>query len=548
MGKFTNFILTAKKMFKCEDITPKIEYCFEFVLMDEEMRSKIVNFIKPSHFDQGSYLNLNVAFGVRDSKGKIFLTRSRFENHGLNYEGTGYINVDTYVVITENEVFNAVYTNDSESVKFNIPNGWDDIVIHAIEYFSNKKEEDSFEKRLAEKQHGFSLLRLRNHCNSEMLESIKKKFEFENPNVTEGGLKENCEINSEEDARKFLVSNGCNPYDIEKQYNEATIKRFEQYASRDNKYRWVREEYVRILSEIADGNIDGFEKKLSKANFICNYWISDDPCEEIRLKAYQKILEKAELVPRTFISITSFIYLYLNRFSERVEKIEPLLDLIDSYVENHSEKRYGKNGIPLISYNYKKDSICLRGMIAERRRTKNFYGFEFVLTDNESIDRIFSTFSEYYDSPVEFYSEVVEELNFSYGVKTKEGGIFLTGLTYGANSIQNVQSFDMIRFAIMIGEERNVLMLDCERDTSDGSIRIRRPYETTMPVPTNFNDYREILTKMIAFYRNKAQRDDFEKKVKGQNTDFNMNRSIHNIPKPIYEKYKDKLKPQKSDY
>lgn len=64
MDKFTNFISTVKKVFKGKDITPKIEYCFEFVLMDEEMRSKIVNFIKPSHFNQGSYLNLNVAFGV----------------------------------------------------------------------------------------------------------------------------------------------------------------------------------------------------------------------------------------------------------------------------------------------------------------------------------------------------------------------------------------------------------------------------------------------------------------------------------------------------
>lgn len=548
MGKFINFISTVKKVFKGEDINPKMEYCFEFVLMDEEMRSKIINFIKPSHFDKGSYLNLNVAFGVRDSMGQIFLTQSRFENHGLNDEGTGYINVDTYVVITENEVFNAVRTNDSESVKFNISNGWEDIVIHAIEYFSNKKEWDSFEKRLAEKQQGFSLLKLRNHCNSEMLENIKKIFELENPDVTEDSLKENCKINSEEDARKFLVGNDCNPHAIEKQYNEATIKRFEQYASRENKYRWVKEEYIHILSEIAEGNIDGFEKKLNKADFICSYWMLNDPCEEIRLKAYQKILEKTELVPRTFISIASFIHLYFDRFVERVEKIEPFLDLIDSYVESHSEKRYGKIGIQLSSDNYKKDSIRLRGMIAERRRTENFYGFEFVLTDNESIDRILSMFSKVYDTSEEFYSEVVEDLNFSYGVRAKEGKIFLTGLTYGANSIQHNKSFDMIRFVIIIGEDRNVLELDCERDTTDGSIRILRPYETTMPVPPNFNEYHEILTKMIAFYRNKPQRDDFEKKVKVKNPDFNIKWSIHNIPTAIYEKYKDKLKPQESEY
>ncbi|WP_291700727.1 hypothetical protein [Clostridium sp.] len=91
-------------------------------------------------------------------------------------------------------------------------------------------------------------------------------------------------------------------------------------------------------------------------------------------------------------------------------------------------------------------------------------------------------------------------------------------------------------------------MLDCEHDTPDGSIRILRPYETTMPVPQNFNDYREIFTKMIVFYRNKLERDDFEKKVKGQNPDFNINWAIHNIPRAIYEKYKDKLRPQESDY
>lgn len=128
MGKFTKFISIVKKVFKGKDMTPKIEYFYEFVLMDEEMQSKIVKFIKPSHFDQGSYLNLNVAFGFRDSKWQIFLTRSRFENHGLNYEGTGYINVDTYVVITEIEAFNAVYINESESMKFNIPNGWNEKV------------------------------------------------------------------------------------------------------------------------------------------------------------------------------------------------------------------------------------------------------------------------------------------------------------------------------------------------------------------------------------------------------------------------------------
>ncbi|KGK91268.1 hypothetical protein DP73_04730 [Desulfosporosinus sp. HMP52] len=548
MEKFTKYISTVKKVFKGEDLNSKIEYCFEFVLMDEEMRSKIVNFIKPSHLDQQSYLNLNVVFGVRDSMGQIFLTQSRLENHGMNNEGTGYINVDTYVVITENEVFNAVCTNDSENVKYNIPNGWEDIVIHAIEYFSNKKERDAFEKNLAERETGFSLLRLRNQYKSEMLESIKKIFELENPNVTEDSLKKSCEINSEKDARKFFIGNGCNLGVIEKHYNEATIERFEKYASRDDKYRWVKEEYVGILCEIAEGNIDEFENKLKKANFIRNYWISDDPGEEILHKACQKILEKAELVPRTFEIIASFRHLYFDRFAERVEKIEPLLDLIDSYVENHSEKRYGKIGIPLSSDNYKNDSIRLRGVIAERRRTENPSGFEFVLTDNESIDRILSMFSEVYDTSEEFYSEVVEGLNFSYGVKAKEGRLFLTGLTYGANSIQRYKSFDTIRFAIIIGEDRNVLTLDCERDSSDGSIRILIPYETTTPAPPNFNEYSEILTKMIAFYRNKPERDDFEKKVKEQNPDFNMNRSIHNIPKAIYEKYKDKLKSQESDY
>ncbi|MCB8817878.1 hypothetical protein [Desulfosporosinus shakirovi] len=162
----------------------------------------------------------------------------------------------------------------------------------------------------------------------------------------------------------------------------------------------------------------------------------------------------------------------------------------------------------------KSDSIRLRAVIPERRRTKNPYGLEFVLNDDESIDRILSTFSKVYDTPEDFISEVVEGLNFSYGVKDKSGDVFLTGLTYGANSIEHYNPFDPIRFVIIIGEERNVLMLDCRRDTSDGSILIQRPYETTMAIPANFDEYREILTQMIAFYRSKPERDHFGKMVK----------------------------------
>ncbi|WP_143015509.1 hypothetical protein [Desulfosporosinus hippei] len=272
----------------------------------------------------------------------------------------------------------------------------------------------------------------------------------------------------------------------------------------------MKEEYIRILSEIADGNVDDLENKLNKAKWICNYWISDDPCEEILIKAYQTIFKNAELVPRALESITSFIYMYFNRFVERSEEIASLLDLADNYLKEHLASKYET---PIIGA-YKSESIRLRAVIAERRRTKNPYGLEFVLNDDESIDRILSMFREVYDTPEDFISEVVEGLNFSYGVKDKSCKVFLTGLTYGANSIEHYNSFDLIRFAIIMGEERNVLMLDCRRDTSDGSIRIHRPYETTMAIPANFDEYREILTQMIAFYRSKPERDNFGKMVK----------------------------------
>ena len=535
--KYKNFISTIKEIF----IGGDINCCYEFVLMDEETRTKLVEFVKPSQFEVQSYLNFNVAFGVRDIKRKIFLTLSRHEGFRWNNDGTGIISVDTYVVITENEIFNAVCTQESGREEFNIPNGRENIVIPAIKHYSNMKERDAFEKRLAEKEDGFSLIKLNSKYNFEMIESLKKKNESENTDVTENSLKKNYKINSEKEAREFLIATGCNPYVIKKHYNQETIDNFEKYASGDNKYRWVKQEYVRILSEIADGNVDDFENKLNKAKFICNYWINDDPCEDLIFKACQTIFDKVELVPRSFERITAFIYLYHNRFVERAEKIEPLLDLIDGYLKKHSKQRYGNLGRPLSTDNYKNDSMLLRGVIAERSRAENTYAFEFIITDNESIDRILSMCSKVHDSTEEFNSEVVEDLNFSYGAKDRDGKIFLTGLTYGANSIQHYKSFYLIRFVIIIGEERNVLILDCRRDTTDGSIRIVRPYETAIPIPRDFDEYREILTQMIIFYRSKPERDNFERKVKEQNPEFNLNTSIHNIPKTIYEKYKDKL-------
>lgn len=526
VGKFKSLISTVKQVFA------GIEYCYEFVLTDEETRTKLIDFIKPSHFDVASYLNLNVAFGVVDSKRKIFLTLSRCEGLGLNSEGTGNIIRDTYVVITEDKIFKAVCTRAPESVKYDIPDGWKEIVIPAIEFFSDMTEWEAFEKRLAEKEDGFSLLKLRGKYNSELVGNLKKKFERENPNVTEDSLKKSCEINTEEEARKLFISEGCNPNAINKNYNEATIKNYKKYAGMERK--WAKEEYIRMLDDIAEGNVDDFEEKLGRAKFILDYWISDDPCEELILKAWQTIFEKVKLVPRAFLHMTSCMNYYSDRFVERAEKIEPILDLTDNFLKEHLVQEYEDSRL---IYDYKDISIRLRGIIAERRRIENPYGLEFVLTDDEVIEKILSMFSKVYDTPKEFCSEVVEQLNFTYGVMDRSRKIFLTGFSYGANTIRNYKSYDKIKFAIIIGEERNVLMLDCKRDTPDGSIRIVRPYETAMPIPDDFDKYREIITQMIAFYRNKFERDIFEKKMKEQNSNFDMNRLLYIIPKTISDKY-----------
>ena len=85
-------------------------YDFEFVLTDEELRRKILGYVKPTKIDSLSWQNLNLAYGVREKESGAFVTLIWFVSDMIK-RCDDWTDESRFAVILGDRIFTAYYDN-----------------------------------------------------------------------------------------------------------------------------------------------------------------------------------------------------------------------------------------------------------------------------------------------------------------------------------------------------------------------------------------------------------------------------------------------------
>ena len=149
---------------------------FEFVLTDEEKRKRILDYIKPNFDKQGragandNYQNLNLAYGVTDKFGTVFVTQSYFMSDFIkrcdDYDDY------SFVVLTGKAAFGVAWKDWARSGRreeigpstIEMPRwaeSFREIVGQALAFYMDYKEKKVFEAKCKEQDPNFDLSKLR---------------------------------------------------------------------------------------------------------------------------------------------------------------------------------------------------------------------------------------------------------------------------------------------------------------------------------------------------------------------------------------------------
>ena len=85
-------------------------YDFEFILTDEELRRKILGYVKPTKTDHLSWQNLNLVYGVREKESGAFVTLIWFVSDIIK-RCDDFTDESKFAVILGDRIFTAYYDN-----------------------------------------------------------------------------------------------------------------------------------------------------------------------------------------------------------------------------------------------------------------------------------------------------------------------------------------------------------------------------------------------------------------------------------------------------
>lgn len=134
-----------------------------FVLIGDEQRKEIVEYIKPQYRDIMTYDNLNLAYGVEDTDKHFVLTRVYCLTDAIMRCGAPDQN--SYIVLAKGRTFNVTTYGYPGDKRYAI-DGIVDLIIHkediekAIALFNNRDEKKAFEKSVSDRIGGLSLYSL----------------------------------------------------------------------------------------------------------------------------------------------------------------------------------------------------------------------------------------------------------------------------------------------------------------------------------------------------------------------------------------------------
>ena len=471
-------------------------YSFQFVLTDERMQQRIIEFISPLN-DSIQVLNLDLAYGIFEKESNLFLTCISCTNKRDGNTGQPY-STTHFVVLTKDRSFAASFTKDSLTnigkLTYDVPEGYEEILIQAFAYWRDRENYKKFEKELANQE--MKLLRLNSELCNPLREIIAKKEKEK-----ENREKLHLEITSEEDAKQLFAQRNTNYYEkfLKENYDEETIKNFEQYATKEKMKAWVLEECKEILYQIQNGDTDNLYEKLCIVSGRLNFWISasDDDLAELYTRTCKQLWDSNRKVP--IGSINSYLSLFTKRFNPL--HIVDLLDMTENYLKVNGTEEYESKDLNSDTHKFKEICAKLRGKIAEVSPIENKHEFQFVLTDQKLIAQIVNYYDDKYHD-VEAVKESVAYLNCAYGVQNEE--VFLTAISEEADSLSSEYSY-MYNFVAILLKENQVVEFHCNRNSQNGKFELN--YRSV-------RDFPEILMDAVSFFRNKAERETFFEEYK----------------------------------
>lgn len=462
------------------------EYEFQFALTDENVRKRVIEFIKPIK-DKRDVINLQLAYGVVEAKTNIFIVRTsstqmKDDDTGEHYDTTYFVALTDYDCIPISYTVTGV--KDEGEAIYHVPKERSEILTQALKFWRNWKEHKNFQKEY-DAQHDKSMLALISALNAPLYKLIPEK---------EPVVKQHFTINSMKDAKTLFYLRDTDCYrKMTEQYDDATVEAFKQYVDEEQKVKWIVEECEEILSKIIEGDTEKLYKKLGSISGKCEYWLSDpNDLAESYYKACQVIFSKDVYVPITCINS------YLDKYTKRFNPLHaaPILDITEQYVKEKYPDEYEKGDYSGDVQSFKIICSEIRGKIVELSPAENKYHFKFVDTKQEMLETIVDWYQNKYNN-VEAVKEVLAQLNCIYGIQNE--AIFMTALNDEADSLHN-QSFDRYEFILVNLTDREVIDFECKRNLQNGGFYIGRKSSGNLP---------EMALSAVDFFRNKFERDAF---------------------------------------
>ncbi|MBQ9142945.1 MAG: hypothetical protein IJX63_14325, partial [Lachnospiraceae bacterium] len=437
-------------------------YRFEFVLTDVQIQQRIIDFIKPIRY-VNDLVNLQLVYGLKERESGLFFTRLKCSMNLVRDTGLNFY-TSHFVVLTSEESFQVSYTSDNlrdvGELVYDVPKMYEKLLKQAFDFWRNWETHKSFERM--QRELGLDVTKR----NLEIKRPLMNKLQEEiiNPQRV---VKQHFTIHSEEDARKLFFLCGTDCYHkMKDNYDEETVRSFEQYAPGEKRKAWVVEECKAVLAGITAGDMDRLQEKLGLVAGRCNYWISadgDNMAAEYT-EACRVAFTSGVQVP--VAGINSYLELFINRFNPL--GVKELLDLTESYLKAYFAKEYEKGDYSSAVQSFKRKCSQIRGRIAELSPAENKGAFQFVETEQSTLTLIVEWYrNKYHDEDA--VKEELAYLNCAYGVQNEQ--FFLTSASEAADSLMN-HSWDMYDFVAVSLETRVLLEFRCRRKGQDGSFEL----------------------------------------------------------------------------
>lgn len=470
-----------------EMVSEQEVYSFCFALTDEDIRNRVVEFIKPIT-SQWEIINLQLAYGVLETVTNIFIVHTKSaqildDDTGIRYD-TSY-----FAALTKDSVMSISYTikgyKDEGEATYDVPKEYAEVLTQALEYWRNWDEHKRYEieyNKLHKEQIMLSLI-------SEYRKPLYKLLPKE-----EAVSRKAYEINCIEDAKKLFYLCNKNYYDIlKKQYDDTTIETFNKYVDQEQKVKWAIEDCEEVLNKIIEGDMDKLYKKLNFVSGECYSCLSDpNDMAELYYRACQVMFSKDVYVPLQCIN--SYLSTYETKFNP--QHAVPILDLTEQYIKEKYPEADRKSDCWKEILKFQERCLIIRGRIVELLPIDNKYKFEFVLTKPEILDVIVRWYYKKYNN-MGTVKEILAEINCVYGVQNDE--IFLTAMTDSEMMLNNVSFYGQSYIVVNL-KEGTVKDFECKQKWEDGS------YYAKDRLPENLL---EITMSAVAFFNNQQEREQF---------------------------------------